>query len=510
MTTIKNFSETAIRGWNDSTPAARFGLIILVIVFVILLGLVGYWSSQPSFVTLVSDVDHEKMANVVDALDKAGIQYEVGGAGGILRVDKRSFAKARLIARGQGVSSDSSEPDSMVGGIWLDPTDRKNLENRKRESNLRSTIEKYDSVESADVHLNIPARGPFERRVSSPSASVMLTLSPNQRLSSENVIAIADLVAYAVQDLEPKEVRISDKKGNVYSVPDDMSADINRQIDFTTQVERKLERKAERMLAQFVGYGNANVQISLDLTFKQSEKNILDVEPEGKVATDESIKTETKKQEKLGSNGAGVQANLETGNSPSRGLAQDDTTETITNTYIVPQTKQIEINNTPIRNFMTVSVLVNELAPGLLLEDGALNPEMQDRIQQMVANAIGFRQDTDEMSVVFQKFATDETAEMAAPPFDWTPVNEILRNVSLALAAIVALAILFITMRRFQKQAQPPQVQIDSGKSANINQLNELAKTNPEIFAKILQSWSGNEAADKTNAVEATETKKAA
>ena len=495
MVMLKNISESLLAVWSESTPAARFGVILLTLVCCIMIAGVGYWSAQPNYIMLASDVSPEKMASIVDALEKVGISYEVGGAGGILRVDKRSFAKARLVLKGQGVSDAASTPEPGMGGMWLDPTDRKNLENRKKEVSLEASIKKYGAVESADVHLNIPARGPFERTVSEPSASVLLALVPGgKRLTDENILAIASLVAFAVQDLTPELVRITDKDGNVYLVPDEMAGNINSQIEFTTHFERKLKSKAESMLTKFLGYGNASVQVSVDMTFKHSENDIHEVDSEGKVLEEEELETTSSTKEDIDSPGAGVRANLATGQATNTTAEIRDKTEKIKSKYIVPTTRQTEVDNTPVRNYMTVAVLVNSNAP-VLTEQGDSKPaDLQQRVEEIVKTAVGFKDGPDKIWVEFQPFPEEELISESAAPFNWTQINELLRNASLAIAALVALTIGLMTLRRLQKQPAENPVQLANDQAASIEQLNKLAQANPEVFTKILQSWVGNQA----------------
>lgn len=469
-------------------------MILLTALCVGVIGLVGYWSMQPKLVTLVSEIDHDKMSAVVDALDKAGISYEVGGAGGVLRVDKRSFAKARLLAKKHGVSTDDAMPESAAGSMWLDPTDRRNLENRKLEASLEASVKKYAAVQAVEIHLNVPARGPFERKVSDPTASVMLTLMPGSRLTDENVLAIASLVAFAVPDLAPEAVGISDRDGNIYVVPDELAGNINGQIEFTNQYERKLARKAETQLNHFLGFGNASVQVSLDMTFERSNKTVVEVDAEGKVVTQENLKSETKTEERGVAGGpAGVASNIGDGTGSASGSESEIVSkeETIDSTYLVPKTEESLVNNTPTRNLMTVSVLVNSLAESIQQEDGTVATDMQNRVEQIVRTAVGFREDTDQIFVDFQPFHTTDPAEVVTP-FNWVQLNEIIRNASLAVAAIVAMLIGFLTLRRFQKTTAPAQsVQVPSEKAANISQLHELARSNPEVVARIMQSWAG-------------------
>ena len=99
MKTIKPYIDALLKIWQDSSPAARVGILLLTALCIVAIGGVGYWSVQPSYVVLVSELESDKLDKVIDALDKAGIEYKLTGAGGNLLVDKRDYANARLLAQ---------------------------------------------------------------------------------------------------------------------------------------------------------------------------------------------------------------------------------------------------------------------------------------------------------------------------------------------------------------------------------------------------------------------------
>ena len=106
-------------------------------------------------------------------------------------MDQRSLPRARMLAESVGLATEKGASSNSMGTMWMDPTERKNLEVRNKERMLEATISSYAVVDKADVHLNVPVNGPFERRIATPTASVLVALRPGQRLTGENVLAIA-------------------------------------------------------------------------------------------------------------------------------------------------------------------------------------------------------------------------------------------------------------------------------------------------------------------------------
>ncbi len=502
MKTIKPYIDALLQIWQESSPAARVGILLLAALCVVAIGGVGYWSIQPTYVVLVSESEGDKVDKVIDALDKAGIQYQLSGAGGNLLVDKRDYAKARLLARSNGVSGSTELANAELGGAFDSPTQRRNLARIQKQQNLAATITKMTIVDHADVHLNIPDKGPFERKRAEPSASVLLTLTPEARLTDQQAQSIASFVAFAIEDLRPEAVQITDKDGHSYTVPDEQTHQISNQVQYIAEAESKLARKAETQLLRFLGYGNASVQVNLDFTFKQGERTTTKFDPDGKVPLNENLISETTTNaEEPAQGAAGIPSNLQS-RRRSGSTNVESKTENITTSYLVPKTEEKEADSTPIRNFMTVSVLLNSAAPGVTEEDGSLIAGLDQKVTAIVKNAVGFQDDSDTISVEFLPFPdTGLSLEPLAPPFNWQQLTSIIENASLAIAAGFAFLMGILLLRRFrplpERDESTAANQLNRERLESVNQLSTLIKEHPEVFTQIVRTWSGVENQEK-------------
>ncbi|PAY18688.1 flagellar M-ring protein FliF [Rhodopirellula sp. SM50] len=509
MNVIQPYIDALLNIWRHSSPSARIGILLLAVLCVVTVGGVGYWSVQPSYVVLVSQAEGDQVDRVINALDKAGIDYQLSGAGGNLLVDKRDFAKARLLARTNGVADAGAVADLPMGGAFGSPTERRNRARLQKQQSLASTIKKLEIVENADVHLNIPDKGPFERKTSPPSASVMLTLRYGARLNDQQAASIASFVAYAVEDLRPEAVQITDRDGRSYTVPDEQAQQIGSQVEYISEAERKLAHKAESQLLQFLGYGNASVQVSLDMTFTQGSTKTTKYDADGAVPSQEDLISETTTNTAPAAVGAaGVASNLNSRRGATGTSNILNKTENVKTSYLVPITEETQANSTPVRNFLSVSVLVNSEANGIKGEDGTLTPGLNEKVSAIVKNAVGFRDDTDTISVEILPFP-EPLLTMTAPEstFDWTKITSIVEKASLAIAALLAFVLGLMLLRRFGPASKPGGIgadqQIDGTRLENVSELSRMIKENPEVFAQVVRSWSGADSdrdSDKRNA----------
>lgn len=506
MFSFKNYIDAAIKIWNDSTPAARVGLVLLTtLCFVVIMG-VGYWSAQPTYVTLVSDVDATKMDKIMDGLDKAGIDHKISGAGGHLLVDQSQFAKAKSVANRVGGVSVADGGGIGMGGAFLSPTEKRGLAVRRKEASLRASIEKMGFIAEADVLLSIPDKGPFDMRNTTPSASVVLTENPGAVITYDQAYAIASLVAFSVEDLEPEMVNLSTIDGRRIAIMGEEAQSLERQSMLQKQFERDLVRKAENQLAAFLGYGNARVQVSADYTFSKTNTEETTYDQKGKATSSETIDS-TKNVSSGDSDGgqAGTESNLASSALRRGAAGQDSSTERIVAEYKVPSIVKNSSESRPIRNAMTVSVIVNASAPSISNADGTPIAGIEDKVKELIQNAVGYRDATDSISVVLHPFPEVVEEEPAAAPFDWAFLNDILKNVSLAVAALVALVVGFLAMRKFtpvttsDSQGQP----LDDARLDGLQEIANMVNENPAVFAELIGVWAGAASAEAENGDEA-------
>ncbi|MEO1526413.1 MAG: flagellar basal-body MS-ring/collar protein FliF [Planctomycetota bacterium] len=509
MKTIKPYIDVLITIWRENSPAARIGILFLAALCIVAITAVGLWSVQPSYVVLLSDTDSTKVDKVVDALAKENIEYQISGAGGNLLVDKRDFARAKLIARNHGVAeAEASGGSSGIGGMFPNPTTRRHQLKVQLQNHIAASIKSMNVIDDVEVLLNVPDKGPFERKKSPPSASVLLTLRPDESLTERQATSIAAFVANAVEDLKPEAVQVTDRDGRSYNIPDEETHQITNQIEYVAHAEDKLSRKAETQLVQFLGLGNASVEVSLDYTFTNGSRTITKYDNDGKVASEEDLQTTSETNTESDPTGAaGVAENLQSRRRGGGGGDSESKTENIKTSYLVPKTEEVQNDTTPVRNFMTVSVLVNSAADSVKQEDGTLLAGLDKNVEAIVKNAVGFQEDTDTISVQLLPFPSLDAAEPAAAPFNWSNITKIIENASLAIAAALAFVMGLLLLRKVRPLAEPVGTgggpQLDRERLENVSQLSDLIKENPEVFARIVQSWSGVDQPENEKTAEA-------
>ena len=143
-----------------------------------------------------------------------------------------------------------------------------------REQQLARTIEELKSISRARVLLAIPRENVFAKREKNPSATVVLTLRRGRLLSEEEVDAVVDIVASAVQNLDPNRVTVTDQNGRLLNSgsQDSVSSRSRKEFEIEQKRESEYMEKIDSILIPVVGLGNYTAQVDVAMDFTNTEE----------------------------------------------------------------------------------------------------------------------------------------------------------------------------------------------------------------------------------------------
>lgn len=177
-------------------------------VFVALIG-------QPKYVTLYSGLRPEEAQSMAGRLAAKNIPYQISPDGGSLLVPDEKLDSARLetaaagLPRGARLGFELFDTPNWAGS---DFTEKVNYQ-RALEGELERTLATLSEVEAVRVHLVMPQESLFTSQEHDAKAAVILK-TRGGRLSEEELQAIPQLVASAVDRLRPENVTVVDADSN--------------------------------------------------------------------------------------------------------------------------------------------------------------------------------------------------------------------------------------------------------------------------------------------------------
>jgi flagellar M-ring protein FliF len=144
---------------------------------------------------------------------------------------------------------------------------------RSLEGELARTVSSLNNVKSARVHLAIPKSSVFVRDERRPTASVLVDLYPGRSLESSQVMAIVNLVATSVPELDKSQVTVVDQKGTLLSSQGENSelSMAGKQFDYSRRVEGMFTQRVHNILQPVLGTGRYKAEVSADVDFSAVE-----------------------------------------------------------------------------------------------------------------------------------------------------------------------------------------------------------------------------------------------
>jgi len=407
----------------------------ITVVALVLLGFLFTVLNQPTYSVLFSNLNEEDASKVVEHLNAQKIQFNLKNSGHTIEVQEDKVYETRLQLAGKGIPS-----SGIIGYEIFDKTTMGMSEfmqklNFKRaiEGELSRTISQQEGVNNARVHIVVPQRSIFRNEEKEASASVVLNLKNGYELQKESISAIINLVSSSVEGLSRNKVTLIDTKGNLLSREsddNDLGFATSRQYEIKQSVEKYLAAKAQSILDNVLGYGNALVQVNAELDFDQVEKQMETFDPESQVAISEQV---------LKNSNNGINMTDSTAQ-----LSQNSTTN-----YEISKTVEKVVEGVGTVKRLSVATVINDIKKEIKKGDQltfSYEPRSPDQIKKLeilIQNAVGLNTERgDQFSIVnipFEenKVTDDESAgTVATGGFDFDNIQKYL-NVALVLFAIV-------------------------------------------------------------------------
>ncbi len=413
---------------------------------------------------LYSNLDLKEAGSITQALDQAGVKYEIKGDGSTIMVPRDRVASTRLMLSGKGLPTAGSVGYEIFDSSnALGQTDFVQQLNRQRalEGELARTIRGLDGITAARVHLVLPKRQLFEEEAEQPSASVNIGVGGREP-TAEQVRAMQNLVAGAVPNLKPDRVTVVDQHAKTLSGGDTATADAAD--GRKSEVEARIAKQVKNLVEGVVGAGKARVNVTADLELARVTVQEEKYDPDGQVILSESTTDEkSQEQQEAGASQASVAANIPGAAANGAGPQNTSGRQESTTNYVVSKTIRSETLEPGAVKRLSVAVAVDGVtAIGKDGKPGAYTPrsaaEMQ-QIKELVSSAVGFNQTRgDQLSVVNVRFPApaDTGGTAAASPLMGFDKNDIMRAAEVAVMAVVALLMMFFVARPLIRGAVGP------------------------------------------------------
>ncbi|GAA7983631.1 flagellar basal-body MS-ring/collar protein FliF [Helicobacter pylori] len=406
-------------------------LITALLVFLLLYPFKEKDYAQGGYGVLFERLDSSDNALILQHLQQNQIPYKILKDDTIL-IPKDKVYEERIALASQGIPKTSKVGFEIFDTKDFGATDfDQNIKLiRAIEGELSRTIESLNPILKANVHIAIPKDSVFVAKEVPPSASVMLKLKPDMKLSPTQILGIKNLIAAAVPKLTTENVKIVNENGESIGEGDilENSKELAlEQLRYKQNFENILENKIVNILAPIVGGKNkvvARVNAEFDFSQKKSTKETFD--PNNVVRSEQNLEEKKEGASKKQVGGVpGVVSNI----GPVQGLKDNKEPEKYEKSQ---NTTNYEVGKTisEIKGEFGTLVRLNAavVVDGkykIALKDGAntleyepLSDESLKKINALVKQAIGYNQNRGD--------------DVAVSNFEFNPMAPMLDNATLS------------------------------------------------------------------------------
>ena len=500
---VQQENKSGVLGSLGGVDMMRQITMILALAICLALAVfVMIWAQEPEYRPL-GKMETQEMVQVLDVLDKNKIKYQIDVD--VVKVPEDKYQEVKMMLSRAGIDSvAASNKDFLTQDSGFGVSQRMEQARLKhsQEENLARAIEQLQSVSRAKVILALPKENVFARNTSQPSATVVIN-TRRGGLGQGEVDAIVDIVASAVQGLEPSRVTVTDSNGRLLNSgsQDGVSARARRELELVQQKETEYRTKIDSILSPILGPDNFTSQVDVSMDFTAVEQTAKRFNPDLP-----SLRSEmTVENNSTGGSSGGIPGALSNQPPMESNIPQeaDKATESVTagNSHR-EATRNFELDTTishtrqqiGVVRRVSVSVAV-DFKPGAAGENGqvarvARTEQELTNIRRLLEGAVGFSaQRGDVLEVVTVPFMDQLVEDVPAPelweqPWFW-------RAVKLGVGALVILVLILAVVRPMLKRLIYP----DSVNMPEDSRLgNELAEIEDQYAADTLGMLNTKEA----------------
>jgi flagellar M-ring protein FliF len=267
---------------NQKISIVALGALILcgILSFVYLL-------KKDDYQLLFSGMEANDASAVVSRLKQMSIPYELSDGGRSVSIPGTRINEARLDLATVGLPEKGRigfEIFDKSNWSATDFTERVNYR-RALEGELERTVLSLSEVSHARVHLVMEKDSLFQDRKQPAKASVVIRLKSGTTLSTNRVVGIVNLVAFAVEGLLPENVTVVDVNGNLLSTAhngEEQALD-EAQLSLRRKLEKEMTQKVVSILEPLVGTGKVRATASVSLDYSESQQTEEIFDPNGTV-----------------------------------------------------------------------------------------------------------------------------------------------------------------------------------------------------------------------------------
>jgi flagellar M-ring protein FliF len=257
-------------------------LSILIVAGGVVAALTAFsrWNRERDFRPLYSELSPADAASVLAKVREGGSDFRLSDNGSAVLVPSGKVAELRLQLASAGIPKSGRIGFELFDKTNFGASDFAEQVNYHRalEGELERSVMSLAEVEQARVHLTLAKDSVFLESRQPAKASVLVKLRSGAQLSAQNVAAICQLAASAVEGLAPEAVSVVDMRGNLLNrarpaTGSDAGEPSEAALDYRQKVEKDLLAKISSTLEPLLGPDKFRATASVECDFSSAEQS---------------------------------------------------------------------------------------------------------------------------------------------------------------------------------------------------------------------------------------------
>ncbi len=520
MEFLRQLISGIVQAWGRLSLSARINLGLAALAVAAIVGVVVFLGAKPQYVTLSSNVEPDKIKQVLDTLEKGEVTYRLENGNRDIQVPITQRSAAQLLLAENDLPVGRSVPPGfelfqqteLMTNQWLQ--DVKFM--RAIQGELQRILNAFDFVNYSYVLIREAKEELFVSAQKPSEAAV--TLDTKRPLTKQEVKAIVSVVDHAGgPNLHPGNITITTTKGEVLYLPpqSDFASLANSKLELVADWEKQRETK---LMAKLREMGvNGTVSVSARLNFDEKETNEEKVEEGTQLSTYSTTTTNTS-SEKSPQGAPGTFANPPEGApTPGGTTSNEETTEEIVNYEPSRTTTKLKSAPGNVVKFNVAMVIEGDYKEATDAQGQktrqytGLTDERKEVFTDLAKATVGEGEIPTEVIIHDHPFeikelaATTAAAEESRSEQRWDNAMQWFWTVVQVLGILVGFFIIRRLLRRAieapveageeEEVPLPEATREDLRRQEVSTEITRLSQSNPDVVAQLLRTWmaEGNE-----------------
>lgn len=284
---LKTVAAQLVELYNNLNQKQKIVIVVTLFVVIAFISFIvvvtGKKASQDEYGVLFEKLQPADSALIIEQLQLSKTPYNIP-RDGVITVPQDIVYEERIKMASLGIPKSSNVGFELFDTKEFGATefDQEIKFLRALEGELSRTVESLNQVDQAVVKLALPKESVFARQRVEPTASVVVRMNEQYRITNKQVQGIKNLVASAVSRLIPENVKVINEYGETVGDIDEFAQageTARMQLRYKKDYEKSLEDKIISALAPIVGGRDrvvANVDVDFDFSQRDSQEEVFD------------------------------------------------------------------------------------------------------------------------------------------------------------------------------------------------------------------------------------------